>query len=402
MKPFIWMVVFIAAGSSGLLVAEDWYRFRGPQLNGRSSETQWSHEWPAGGPSIAWRAEVGTGFSSVVISENRLYTIGNRDNVDTIYCLDVQTGQPIWTHAYASPIDPNEFEGGPTSTPTIDGDIVFTLSRSGDLFAIDKRSGEVRWSKNIAIEAEVRVPAWGFSGAPLVHGRTLILNVGDAGVAVDKQSGEIIWASADKDAGYATPVPVLQGERQGIILGSSRSFVCVDPANGDELWRQRWLTTFGCNAADPIVLDGHVFLSSGYNRGSALLDLASDPPTVVWKHKEFQNQMATSVLIDGHLYGASGDVATAAELTCIDVMTGELRWREEGLSVGGLTAGGDRLIVLSEAGELIIAKASPTQFKVLARHVVIEGRCWTVPVLSGGRIYARNADGQVVCVDVGR
>jgi outer membrane protein assembly factor BamB len=400
MKHLAWFVAILAAAADSSLLAEDWYRFRGPELSGKSAETLWTHQWPAGGPNIAWRGEVGTGFSSISISENRLYTIGNQENVDTIHCLNADSGEKLWTHSYSSPLDPNEFEGGPTSTPTVDGDTVFTLSRGGDLFAIDKASGQVRWSKNVAADVGIRIPAWGFSGSPLVLDGLLILNVGDAGVALDKKTGKLIWASQDKDSGYSTPLPFVHQGRRGVIFGSSRSYVCVDPASGKELWRQRWLTTFGCNAADPIVRDPYVFLSSGYNRGSALLDLSSDPPQVVWKHKDFQNQMASSVWIDGHLYGASGDVAGGAKLACIDMMSGAIRWSEDAFSVGALIAAGDRLIILSDSGDLVVAKASPQRCEILATHRVLEGKCWTPPAFSGGRVYCRNAGGQMVCVDL--
>jgi outer membrane protein assembly factor BamB len=343
---------------------------------------------------------VGTGFSSVTLSQHRLYTIGNDNNVDTVYCLNADTGKEIWSHSYASATDPNEFEGGPTSTPTIDQGKVFTLGRSGDLFAFDKATGEIRWSKNIATETGVRVPAWGFAASPLVHGQMLILNIGDAGTAVEKETGTVIWSSADKDSGYSSPVPFQHKGHDGVILGSARSYVCVDAASGEELWRQRWLTTFGCNAADPITDGNHVFLSSGYNRGSALLDLSSDSPIVVWKHKDFQNQLSSSVLIDGQIYGVSGDVAAGAKLTCIDMMTGEVRWRNDELRIGSLSAAGQRLIVISDSGELIIVQATPRECRVLARHPLLDGKCWTAPVLSGGRIYVRSAEGDVVCADV--
>ncbi len=390
----------LASISRGIVVADDWYRFRGPALTGISVETEWSHDWGDDGPKILWRAMVGTGFSSVTISQHRLYTIGNENNVDTVHCLNVDTGQEIWSHSYASAIDPNEFDGGPTSTPTIDQGKVFTLSRSGDLFAFEKETGEVRWSKNIATETGVRVPAWGFAASPLVHGRMLILNIGDAGSAVDKETGTVIWSSADKDSGYSTPVPFQNNRHDGVILGSARSYVCVDAASGEELWRQRWLTTFGCNAADPITSGKHVFLSSGYNRGSALLDVSGESPIIVWKHKDFQNQLSSSVLIDGQIYGVSGDVAAGAKLTCIDMMTGEVRWRNDSLRVGSLSAAGQRLIVISDSGELVIVQATPRECRVLARHSLLDGKCWTAPVLSGGRIYVRSAGGEVVCADV--
>jgi outer membrane protein assembly factor BamB len=390
----------VVAATATALTADDWYRFRGPTLNGRSAEIEWSHQWSAAGPKIAWTAEVGIGFSSVSISDGRLYTIGNEENVDTIHCLSTETGEQLWTHTYSSPTDPNEFEGGPTSTPTIDGDLVFTLSRSGDLFALNKTSGLVHWNQDIAAEAEVRIPAWGFSGSPYVHDDLLILNVGDAGAAVNKKTGQLVWKSEDRDSGYSSPVPLPQDGREGLVLGSARSYVCVEPNSGKEMWRQRWLTTFGCNAADAIVSGNHVFLSSGYNRGSALLSVTADAPEMLWKHKDFQNQLVSSVLVDGNLFGASGDVASGAELVCVELMSGDVRWRSDAVRVGALSVAGDRLIVLSDSGELVIAKTSPERFEILARHQVLEGKCWTAPVLSNGRIYCRTASGQIVCIDV--
>ena len=138
-------VLVLFLGPAGSVHAEDWYRYRGPNFSGISSETEWTHDWPAGGPTSAWKANVGVGLSSVSISNERLLTIGNVDDVDTIYCLSAETGREIWNHSYSSPTDPNEFDGGPTSTPTIDGDVVYALSRSGDLFACSLSSGDVHW-----------------------------------------------------------------------------------------------------------------------------------------------------------------------------------------------------------------------------------------------------------------
>lgn len=381
-------------------VAEDWYRFRGPNLNGVSSETAWTHGWGDQGPKVLWSKSVGTGFSSVSVSEGRLYTIGNEENVDTVYCLNAASGAEIWSHSYPSATDPNEFEGGPTSTPTVDGQTVYTLSRDGRVHALDKTTGAVRWTKELALELGIRAPAWGFAGSPLIHRNLLILNIGESGVAVEAESGETVWASSDKDAGYASPVPIASGEHEGLVFGSSRAYICIDANSGKELWRQRWLTTFGCNAADAITDGEHVFLSSGYNRGSILLDCSGETPSQVWKHKDFQTQLSSAVLIDGYLYGASGDVATGAKLTCVHMATGEVRWQEESLRVGGLSAAGDRIIVVSDSGELVVVQADSTGFRSLARHQVLRGKCWTAPVLSNGCVYVRSADGEIVCVSV--
>lgn len=392
--------------SSVPLTAEDWYRFRGPRLNGISQESIPATAWPADGPPVTWTAELGSGFSSVSIRDGRLYTIGNADNVDTVFCLDAASGKTIWKHDYDSPTDANEFEGGPTSTPTVDGDAVYTLGRHGDLLCFDNIQGEVRWHINIADQADVRIPTWGFAGSPLVCDKALILNVGDAGTAVNKHTGQLIWSSADKDAGYSTPVPIETPQGKAVIIGSGRSYVCVDVATGKERWRQRWLTTFGCNAADAIISGDEVLLSSAYNRGAALLkptDTDTDANadvTVVWKNKDFQNQLSSSVLLNGYVYGIHGNLATGGELRCIDWKTGDVQWTDASLGYGAIAATETQLILLSDRGELLILAASPTGFQLTHRAAILDGKCWTTPVLSGQRLYCRSATGTLACVDL--
>ena len=190
----------------------DWFRWRGPNLDGISNETGWAANWPKDGPPVVWKASVGTGFSSMTVAGGRLYTMGNEDSVETVYCLDAATGAEIWTHSYECPLDDRFFEGGPTATPTADSGAVYTISRQGDLFCFDAQNGKVRWSKNIQRETGVRIPGWGFSASPLVHGDLLLLNAGDAGTALNKTTGKVVWTSGDGEAGYTTPLPVRRVE----------------------------------------------------------------------------------------------------------------------------------------------------------------------------------------------
>lgn len=405
-----YLLVMLALGQAQHPVqAEDWFRYRGPRLDGVSNEVEWKMNWPAAGPPTVWRAEVGTGFSSVVISESRVYTMGNRDNQDTVYCLNSQDGSVLWQHSYTCPTDPNEFEGGPTATPTVDGSDVFTLSRRGDLFCFDKVSGQIRWQVNVAELADVRIPAWGFAGSPLIIEDLIVLNVGEAGTGIDRKTGELLWKSGDRDAGYSTPVPIsfpqqgstAKSSEPTVAFGSARAYVCINARTGEELWRQRWLTTFGCNAAD-VILDGdRAFLSSGYNRGCALLDLSSGTPEVVWKHKDMQNQISSGVLLDGHIYGIHGDLGDGTVLRCLELDSGKVCWTEEGFRPGGLTATKEhRLLVTTVEGELVLGDISPTGFDLKSHFPVFDAKCWTAPVLSNGFVYCRSAEGTLVCLDL--
>lgn len=395
------LLVVVSAACGPLLVArgDDWYQWRGPNRDGISSETGWSTQWPGGKPKIAWSQSVGTGFSSIVTGGDRAFTIGHQDGKDVIVCISVSDGSEVWRYSYEAALDDRDFEGGPTSTPTIDGDHLYVLSRGGDLFCLRCTHGELIWHLQIADATEVRLPGWGFSASPVVVGDRLLVNVGESGAAVNKHDGTLLWSSADRESGYATPVLVANTQSATAIFASSRAYIGVDIVSGEKLWSERWLTSFNCNAADPILRGDQMFLSSGYNRGSALYQFVDGQPQVVWKTKEMQNQLQTSILFQGYLYGIDGDMDAGARLKCLDWETGEVAWSVDDLSPGGMTLANGKLILITESGELIIADATSEGWNPIARGQVIEGKCRSVPVLSGGRIYCRSVQGDVVCVD---
>ncbi len=253
---------------------------------------------------------------------------------------------------------------------------------------------------NVPQDAGVRVPGWGFSSSPMVHEDGLILNAGEAGIALDKWTGAILWKSGDGDAGYMTPHRLKMGEHWFALIASGKFYQCVNLETGKCVWKHRWLTTNGCNAADPIVLGDHAFISSGYGRGAALLAFTDAIVKVIWTNKEMQNQLNSCVLVDGHLYGFDGDEGGDVTLKCLEFSTGKVRWSQAGFGAGSLMVADNHLIILSESGELSIAPASSKSFHTIAKAKILDGKCWTVPVLSNGFIYCRNAIGEFVCVNV--
>jgi outer membrane protein assembly factor BamB len=283
----------------------------------------------------------------------------------------------------------------------VDEGRVLALSRWGDLLCLEAATGKIVWTNNVAKQTGVRVPGWGFSGAPTVLENLLLLNVGEAGLAVNKATGQVIWQSANKDAGYSTPLPWKRDGKWSVLLGSGQSYLAVDSQTGKELWRIHWLTQYGVNAADP-VLDGDlVFISSGYGKGAALLKPGAGPePEVVWKSKVLRTQLNAAVLLDGYLYGGDGDASEKPPLKCVAIADGKEQWSEPGAAVGALMAADGKLIIMGDHGELMIAPASPKGFQPTARAQVLGGKCWTSPVLANGFIYCRNSRGDVVAVDV--
>lgn len=378
---------------------DDWPQWRGASHTGISAESGWLETWPEAGPKILWKAQVGIGFSSFAVAKNRVYTIGHANETDTVFCLDADKGQVLWYQPYPADLGDKFFEGGPTSTPTVDGDRVYTISKWGDLFCFDAASGKIAWQKNLATESSLPIPAWGFGGSPCILGDLLLLNIGEAGIALEKATGKIVWKSAAAECGYSTPLP-LPGPEGLFLFSSGRGYHAVDPKTGKEAWRVKWMTQYGVNAADPIVDNGTMLISTGYGKGAGLFKLGGAEPELVWQNKTLRSQMNPPVLIGGHLYGVDGDAGQKTSLKCVEMATGTEKWSVPLAGSGALAAADGRLIVLSGEGTLMIAPASPEAFKPTAQAKVLSGKCWTVPVLANGRVFCRNAEGHLVCVDL--
>ncbi|MSU59512.1 MAG: alcohol dehydrogenase [Pedosphaera sp.] len=375
--------------------AADWPNWRGPDHNGISKETDWSTQWPAAGPKQLWKAKVGTGFSSFAVSGGKVFTVGNTDNTDTVFCFDANTGAEVWKQSYASPLDPKYYEGGPNATPTVEGERIYTFSKRGVAHCLDAAEGTELWVKDLAAELKAKMPVWGFAGSVLIAGELALLNVGSTGAALDKKTGKVIWSSGPEEAGYSSLVPVEIGAKSAVAFASKQHVVAVTVADGKELWRFPWKTQYNVNPTDPIFSGSKVFISSGYNRGGGVFDVSASPPKNLWDNKNMRNHMNSCVLWQGHLYGLDDN-----QLRCLVFDTGAVKWTDKAAGKGSLMLADGKLIVLSEKGELLVAAPSPDGFKPLVRAQVLGGKCWTVPVLANGKIYCRNAAGDVVCVDV--
>jgi outer membrane protein assembly factor BamB len=378
---------------------EDWPQWQGPNRDGISKEAGWQTQWPANGPKVLWKATLGTGFGTMSVSEGRVYSMGNQNDTDTVFCLDAETGSVRWKHSYPCKLDPKNFEGGPCATPTVAGNVVYTCSRYGDVVALDANSGKVVWSKNLLKEAGANRTTWGLAGSVLILDNLAILNIGSTGCAVEKATGKIVWSSKGT-GGYSTPVPFTVNEQKAVALFSAKSVLAVAVADGKKLWEFPWVTSYDVNAADPIISGDKVFISSGYGRGCALLKMDGASITKVWENKGMRNHYANCVLVDGYLYGFDGQ-ANSGKLKCIELDTGADKWEQAGLSAGGLMVADGKLVALADRGKLVIAEANPSAFKKLAEATPLSGKCWTMAVLSNGRIYARNnKEGELVCLDV--
>ncbi len=393
-------LVFLALLPATPIDAQDarttgWPHWRGPHRDGISREHAWSPEGV-----VAWRAEVGLGYSTVSIEGARLFTLGHdpEQEQEIVVCLDLATGERIWEHRYPEPTAGMFHGGGANSTPTVSGGVVFVAGRTGRCFAFGAESGEVRWERNYLMDLGLAPADYGFSASPVVEGADVFLALGATLLCVGAGNGELRWqAKLGETAGYATPHPFLHHGKRALAAFSGEAFVVIDATSGEELHRFPWTSDMGSvNATTPVVVGDDVFLSSAYGVGAARLSIGdATEPEVVWRTQAMRNKVSGCTLFEGHVYGFDESM-----LKCLSFEDGSERWRVRGLGMGALTVAGERLLVLSSDGELIVAEASPQEFRELSRTKVLEGGVyWTAPVLLDGRIYCRNSLGSLVCLD---
>ncbi|MHC4619318.1 MAG: PQQ-binding-like beta-propeller repeat protein [Planctomycetota bacterium] len=342
----------------------------------------------------------------MAIGNGQVYTMGNTgkkddeaSHEDVVYCFDVETEREVWRHTYKCGLNfKSNTPEGPFATPSLDGDMVYTFSRKGDVFCLDAATGKVVWQRDVKEELGMKMPfQGGFAGSPLVLGDMVILNVGDAGTALEKRTGEVVWKSEVEAAAQATPVPFRMDGRQCVAVFSGFGVVGVTAGDGRRLWSYAWDTKYKTNVADPIIEGDNVFISSWYGVGCALLDISGGEPSVVWQNKEMQNHYSSCVLWKGHLYGFD-----VAKLKCMDFQSGQIKWAlEGGFGRGSLMMADGKLIVLTEKGTLLIGDASLEAFRPVLEEKIIGRKVYAGPVFCGGKIYARNDKGDLVCVALG-
>ena len=299
--------------------------------------------------------------------------------------------------SYACP--PGNY-AGPRATPVLDGGRVYGLSRQGHAFCLDAEKGTLKWKKNLFTDFGARDNSWGLAGSPLVVGDVVVYNASSHGIALDKTSGKKVWASPGGGSGYATPVHFQLDGKDVVAVFGKQAVAVVDLKTGRKLSSFTWKTKYSVNAADPVYFDGKLFITSGYNRGCALLNVTGGRLRKAWENRNLKGHFSSPIYFDGHLFGVDGNTG-GGKLRCLDPATGETKWERSGGHENLMIADG-KILVIDKKGILTVAEADPSGYKEIARAVVLPGRSkkWTAPVLVNGLIYCRDGAGTLVCVDV--
>ncbi len=399
---FITTVLFVSMAA--IVSAADWPQYRGPNRDGRSSEVGLLTSWPESGPEVLWRTALGSGYSGLAVADGRVFTMFGAGGREYAAAFDRGTGRELWRFEMDGELRNNQ-GNGPRATPTVDGDVVYVLGARSMLFALDVKTGEERWGRDLEKEFGAKVPEWGTSTSPLVEGQHLIVDAAgrkDYGVlAFDKASGEIAWHNGTHRPAYSSPIAVTLGGVRQIVLFTAEGLRGISASGGEGLWLAPWTTDWDVNAATPLFVPRNgIFISTGYDTGAALFQVTRPESEFevkqVWRNRVMKNHFNSSVLIGAYIYGFDMD-----NLKCLDALTGEEKWRaRRGFSKGSLLYADGHLYVMGGSGNLGLVEATPEGFREKSKFEVLEGKTWTMPSLADGVLFLRNFE-EMVALRVG-
>ncbi|MDZ4287965.1 MAG: PQQ-binding-like beta-propeller repeat protein [Prosthecobacter sp.] len=417
--------LFVAAGVFAQAAKPaDWANFRGPNKDGTGPEVKTVRDWKKATFKKVWTAETATGFSSFAVAGTNAYTLVV-DEVDgntgeTVLCLDVRTGKPVWKAGVTlvakygnegkdgnSGTPDNAGGDGPRSTPAIVDGKVYVIDTNLGVHCLNAKDGSKVWSHDVMKENGGKPISWMNAASPVIDGDVLLLAGGGAGqalIGLNKDTGKVVWKGEDDKMTHATPVVAdIQGVHQAIFF-TQTGLVAVTPADGKVLWRAPFPYKVS-TAASPVVFGDIVYCSAGYGVGGGAFKISKSGSGLsaepLWRKENGAiNHWSTPVVKDGYLYGMfSFKEYGKGPLACVDIKTGEEKWAEPGFGPGQVILSGDKVIAISDKGEVVVVEANPNKYVELKREDVLDGKVWSYPVLAYDRLFARSTK-EGVCVEI--
>ncbi|MGM0492712.1 MAG: PQQ-binding-like beta-propeller repeat protein [Armatimonadota bacterium] len=378
--------------------AADWPVWLGPNQDGTAPDTGINKDWNNNPPEKLWQVQMHDGgYAGPSVADGKVFIIDHEGQQDVVRAIDLETGDDVWECRY------NDLEkanyGFSRSTPVYHDGRLYTVSFKGNVACIDAETGEIVWGVNMPGKFGGVRPTWGYAMSALIDGDRLIIVPGGENAcvaALDRMTGEVIWTGGGSDIpGYATPVKAtIEGTSQYVVF-TGKSVIGVDVEDGSLLWRVPWETSHDVNAATPIVSGNHVFITSNYKRGCAVITVGENGADITWETKGMWSHFNTPVYHDGYLYGPSNP-----NLVCLDPSNGEQVWTQSGFERGGVCLVDGVILALSgNQGFLAMVEATPDGYNELGRFTPLGGQSWTAPIVADGKLIVRNKEA-LACFDL--
>ncbi len=333
-------------------------------------------------------------WSSVVVQGNRLVTTGRDDENDLVFCLNPETGELIWKGTYKTEAGTSHGPG-PRATPFIDDSCVYTFGRSGDLVCWSLEDGKMIWHKNVK-DVGGEEPDWGFSTSPFVFNDKVFVQGGGSAlvIAYNKFTGEMVWKSLSGGAGYSATNLIETDGVTKLLVYHAAGLSCLNPDNGHELWQVPWATDYGVNATTPAVSGNLIFHTSAYGMGGQVLKVSKDKYEVLWKSEVIAAQHSDPIIIDGYIYGYSGESGRNKGLfKCVELITGKECWSTDQLGMGTIIYADGSIICLDLKGNLFRIKPNPEKLELTGEIAGaiedVKNPAWTAPAIANGKLYLR-------------
>ncbi|HET6574440.1 MAG TPA: PQQ-binding-like beta-propeller repeat protein [Fimbriiglobus sp.] len=403
----------------------DWPRFLGPNGDGTSPETGILTTWPKEGLKKVWECKLGAGYAPPAVAAGKLYHFDRYGDAARLTCRNAETGEIVWK--YECPTRYEDYYGydnGPRACPVVDGDRVYIHGVDGVLACVAAADGKELWKVDTRAKYHFHQNFFGVSCAPLVDGELLIVAVGGspkgprpadlreakgdgtAIVAFDKKTGEEKYRLGDELASYSSPVvKEINGKRVGLYFARG-GLLGFDPRAGKQLFHYKWRSRMleSVNAANPVIVGDKVLITECYEKGSALVKVSPGwKVEEVWTdagrdhfEKALMAHWNTPVRDGGFVYASSGRHAPEGDLRCVELATGEVKWRERRTTRSMLTKIDGHVLSFAESGELRLFKLNPARYEEVARWEVPELTypSWGMPVVSRGLLYLRGEDAE--------
>jgi len=383
-------------------------QFFGPNRDGIIRGPKLDRDWNSKPPKELWRQPIGLGWSAFAVVGGRAYTQEQRKDDELITCYELLSGRLLWAHTNKVRFSQWQGGDGPRATPTIIENRLFAIGGTGVLDCIDATTGTLLWSHDVLQENKVPNLIWGISCSPLVFENKVIVTGGFTNgptvLAFDREKGTPLWRAGTDKASYSSPIVAQFVDRRVILSVNAASLTAHDPQTGAIVLDYPWGTDKWPKAAQPIVIDGKldgekIFLSAGYGVGCVLLRINSTADgkfsaTELWKNKMMKTQFNSPVVRDGYIYGLDDGL-----LACVDLNTGHRVWKDGRYGSGQSLLVDDLILIQSEPGPVVLAKASPDGFAELGRIPALSAKTWNYPTLAGKYLLLRN-DQEVVCYEV--